>query len=104
MERNLPVEMDYKEDFTYLLNLKIPDGFSFDDFPKSTNLRLGEEGQMVFSNIFDYNKETKTMNVSSKFQTATTTFPASEYMNVRAFYERMIEEQNKKIILKKNEP
>jgi hypothetical protein len=102
VDRNLPIEMDYKEDCTYLLNLKLPEGFSFDDFPKSTNLRLGEGGQMLFSNIFDYNEETQTMNVSSKFQTATTIFPASEYISVRTFYERMIEEQNKKIILKKN--
>lgn len=102
-QRTLPIEMDYKEDVTYILNFKLPEGYLIDDYPKSINVKLGDEGSMLFSNTFNYDQGNRTFSLCSKFQTATTFFPANEYKNIREMFQRVIEEQNKKIVLKKTQ-
>jgi hypothetical protein len=100
-ERSLPVEMDYKEDLTYILNFKVPEGYTLDDYPKSISVKLGPEGDMLFSNTLNYNPEIRTFGLLSRYTSATTTFPSSEYKNIREMFEKMIEEQNKKVVFKK---
>lgn len=102
--RNLPIEMDYKESWTYVLNFKLPAGYEPDDFPKSTIVKLNAEGNMVFSNILGYEKEDHSFNIKSSYSTKTSFFSADDYQNIRSLYMKIVEEQNKKIVLTKTQP
>jgi len=98
--RNYNVEFDYKENITYILNFKIPNGFKIDDLPESKSIKYGEQDIMSIKNIINYDETNKSFFLSSRFITNTTSFKASEYNNIRSFYDNLIAEQNKKIVLK----
>lgn len=100
-ERSLPIEFDYNDEITYIFNLTLPENYQMDDFPTSTAIKLSDDDRMQFSNIYNYDESRKIFNLVSKFQTTTTTYNASEYHNIRTVYEKMIEEQSKKIVLKR---
>ncbi|KAA5536702.1 DUF3857 domain-containing protein [Taibaiella lutea] len=100
IERNLPVELDYNEDQTLIYNFQLPENYSIDDFPKSYSIKF--DNNMSFSNTYNYDVEKKTLTMASKFQTTATTYPAIEYKNIRAVFEKMVEEQNKKFVLKRS--
>jgi len=100
IERNLPVELDYNEDQTLIYNFQLPDNYSIDDYPKSYSIKFDDN--MSFSNIYNYDEERRIFSMSSKFQTTTTMYPAGEYENIRTIFSKMVEEQNKKFVLKRN--
>jgi hypothetical protein len=52
-------------------------------------------------NIFDYDKETNTLSIDSRLQIPRTTFNTSEYDVLKEFIQRIIEEQQKVIVIKK---
>jgi hypothetical protein len=101
IERNLPIELNYNEEQTLIYNFQLPENYSVDDFPKSYSTKFGDN--MSFSNIYNYNVERKTFSMTSKFQTTATMYPAIEYKNIRTIFEKMVEEQNKKFVLKRSQ-
>ena len=48
-ERLFPVEMPYKIDETYLLNMDIPAGYQVDEIPKSTKVAYNENGRICLN-------------------------------------------------------
>jgi hypothetical protein len=100
--RKYPVEMDYQQDINYVFKFNLPEGYIVEDYPKSSALKFTNEGLITLKNVMSYEDTGKIFNLSSRFSTKTTFFNAEEYDQLRAFYERIIEEQNKKIVLKKS--
>lgn len=95
------IEMDYLQDINYIFNFEIPEGFVLDDYPKSAINYYGEDQLMVMKNIMEYNEPSRTFSLNSRFTSKTTLFAANEYESLRTFYDRVMQEQNKKLILKK---
>jgi hypothetical protein len=100
-DRALPIAFDYREEYNYTLNFKLPDGYKIDDLPTPTNIRLGEDGGITFSNLFDYSASDNLFSLSCRFKINTTTFSPNDYNNIRQIFEKVIAEQNKKIVLTK---
>lgn len=99
--RKYAIEMDYKEDINYVFRLQLPEGFTVEDYPKSAILKYRENETMLLKNIMDFDEEGKIFSLNSRFTTKSTLFAAEEYNDIRSFYENMMTEQNKKIVLKK---
>lgn len=99
--RNYTVEREYKEDINYILNFQLPDDYTLDDYPPSRIYKLNEQGLVVMKNIMNYDESSRLFSLNSRFTTHTTVFSASEYETLRNFYEQIMGEQEKKIILKK---
>jgi hypothetical protein len=99
--RQFSIERDYKEDFNYVLNFQLPEGYQVDDYPKSATLKFGNEELIILRNMMSYDASMRRFSLSSRFSTKTTLFAAEEYNDLRAFHEQVLEEQHKKIVLKK---
>lgn len=100
-ERRFSVERSYKEDMNYVLNFQLPDDYEMDDYPKSTMYKFGEPGLIVLKNIMNYREAERNFTLNSRLTSYTTVFAPGEYNDLRSFYEKVVEEQHKKIVLKK---
>ena len=98
--RKYPIEMGYLTDKNYIINIKLPEGYEIDDFAKSKTYKYDEAGTLVFNNIWNFNEATKTLSIKSRLQTNETYFLSSTYDNLKNFYDKIIEEQQQKIVIK----
>ncbi|PSK89360.1 transglutaminase superfamily protein [Taibaiella chishuiensis] len=102
--RKFPIELGYLSDNKYVFNFQVPEGYEVDDYPKSSVLKLSQEGLMQLKNTLVYDAENKTFSINCHFNQKTTVYTADNYNQVRTFYDNVIAEQKKKIVLKKNTP
>jgi hypothetical protein len=100
-KRMYTVEMDYLQDINYILRLELPQGYVVDDYPKSAIIQYGDEQVLVMKNIMEYDEASRIFSLNSRFISKTTLFPAEDYESLRNFYGNVIEEQGKKLIIKK---
>ena len=98
-KRRYPVELPATENLTYTFSLKLPDGYTVDELPKSGIIKIDEENQ--YKNMLDYNKETNTVNIYSRLQLPRIFYPVPEYDVLREFFQKMGEEQQKTLVIKK---
>ena len=97
-ERLFPVEMPYKIDETYLLNMEIPAGYQVDELPKSTKVAYNEtEG--LFEYLIQKVDNNIQMRVRLKFNKAF--FPTEEYTDLRSFYAFVLKKESEQIVFKK---
>lgn len=101
VSRKYTVEMNYLQDVNYIFRFQLPKDYEVDDYPQSSGFQFGEEGLMNVKNVCSYNKDDNTLSLNCKFSSRTATFHPALYQDLRSFYERVIEEQNKKIVIKK---
>lgn len=100
-KRMYAVEMDYLEDINYVLHLELPAGYIVDDYPKSAIIQYGEDQLLLMKNIMEYDEASRIFSLNSRFTSKTTLFEAEDYESLRNFYSNVIEEQGKKLIIKK---
>jgi hypothetical protein len=97
-ERLFPVEMPYKIDETYLLNMEVPPGYQVDELPKSTKVAFNEtEG--IFEYLIQKVDDKIQMRVRLKFNTSF--FPTEEYNDMRNFYAFVVKKESEQIVFKK---
>ncbi|HET7000141.1 MAG TPA: DUF3858 domain-containing protein [Puia sp.] len=97
-ERLFPVEMPFKIDETYLLNMEIPAGYQVDELPKSTKVAYNDtEG--LFEYLIQKVDNNIQMRVRLKFNKAF--FPTEEYTDLRNFYAYVLKKESEQIVFKK---
>jgi hypothetical protein len=96
--RRYPVEMPYKIDETFILNLKLPEGYVVDEIPKSTKVKLNEDEGM-----FEYLISAKDgiVQLRTRLNLAKANFPAEDYESLREFFSYVVKKQSEQIVLKK---
>jgi hypothetical protein len=99
--RKYPVEMDYLSDHKYIFHFQLPQGYTVDDFPKSSVIKLGSNELVQMKNVLAYDAENKVFDIDCRYIAKTTVFPAEVYNQLRSFHDNIIAEQHKKIVLKK---
>jgi hypothetical protein len=98
MERHYPVEMPFKMDNTYLLNMEIPAGYQVEELPKSTRVAYNENEGM-FEYLIQKGENNIQMRVRLKWNK--TFFPVEEYSNLRDFFAYVIKKESEQIVFKK---
>jgi hypothetical protein len=98
MERHFPVEIPFKIDDTYLLNMEIPAGYQVDELPKSAKVAYNEN-EGFFEYIIQKNDHNIQMRVRFKFNKAY--FPMEEYADLRDFFAFIVKKENEQIFFKK---
>jgi hypothetical protein len=97
-ERLFPVEMPYKIDESYLLNMEIPAGYQVDELPKSVKVAFNEtEGS--FEYLIQKVNNNIQMRVRLKFNTSF--FPTDEYTDLRNFYAFVVKKESEQIVFSK---
>ena len=98
MERHYPVEMPYKIDETYILNMEIPAGYQVDELPKSTRVAYNEN-EGLFEYLIQKGETNLQMRVRLKLNKAF--FPTDEYNNLRDFFAFVVKKESEQIVFKK---
>lgn len=98
IERHYPVEMPYKMEETYVLNMEIPKGYRVDELPKSAKVAYNEtEG--IFEYLIQKGDNNIQMRVHLKLNKAY--FPTEEYPTLRDFFGYVVKKENEQIVFKK---
>ena len=97
-ERRYPVEMPYKIDETYYLNIEIPDKYVVDELPKQTRVNLND-GEGYFEYLIT--KSGNEINLRSHIKLEKATFLPEDYQALRNFYTYIVKKQSEQIVFKK---
>lgn len=97
-ERHLPIELPYLFSEQCVINIKIPEGYTVDELPKNTAIKLDEN-----KSGFTYMAKTDAdkIQVVSKINISNRYFDVSAYPIIQNFYTFLIEKQSENIVLRK---
>lgn len=97
-ERQYPVEMPYRVNETFVLNMEIPKGYKVEELPKSTRLKLNDDEGM-YEYIIAAN-ETH-IQLRSRLSLNKATFSKEDYQTLREFFAMLVKKQAEQVVLKK---
>ncbi|TWV99625.1 DUF3858 domain-containing protein [Chitinophaga pinensis] len=96
--RFYPVEMSYVIDETYTLNLTIPEGYTVEELPKSSVVKLNESDGF-FQYLIQANETA--IQFRSRIKLSRAVFAPDEYTELRRFYDMIVKKQSEQIVLKR---
>lgn len=97
-ERSYPVEMPYRKDDTYVLNMEIPKGYTVEELPKSARVNLnGDDGG--FEYIIGLNGDH--IQLKSRIRLKKAIFEPEDYATLREFYAFIVKKQSEMIVFKR---
>ncbi|MBC7652508.1 MAG: DUF3858 domain-containing protein [Deinococcales bacterium] len=97
-ERLYPVEMPYKRNEVYNLNMEVPKGYMVDEMPKSTRVKLNEnEGMFEYIAV----NNNGTIQLRSKLILEKANFLPDDYQTLRNFFTYVVKKQAEQIVFKK---
>jgi len=97
-ERLFPIEMAGITDYSYSLQLKIPEGFAVEEMPKSSITSIDDQDEYKF--MTEYDKEHNMLRINARLQLLRPEFEVNEYSVMRAFFDNVLAANQQKIILK----
>jgi transglutaminase-like putative cysteine protease len=98
-ERKYPVDFGCKRKIQEMSVITIPEGYAIEEMPESINMTL-PNGKVIFA--YQVRKLSEnSIHVISNITIRTPIFLSEEYENLKAIYNRIIEEHKQQIILKK---
>jgi hypothetical protein len=96
--RHYPVEMPFCIDNTYMLNMEVPKGYSVDQLPKSTSVKL-EDSTGLFT--YDIRSDGKMIRFRTRLQIRKAYYSLDEYQGLRDFFSFIVGKEQEPIVLKK---
>jgi hypothetical protein len=100
-KRLYPVEMPYKINETYVLNMEVPKGYKVDELPKSTKVKLNEN-----EGYFEYiiaNTGGKQIQLRCRLTFNKANFTPNDYQTLRDFFTYVVKKENEQIVFKKGQ-
>lgn len=97
-DRQYPVEMPYRINETFVLNMEIPKGYKVEELPKSTRLKLNDD-----EGIYEYIIAANATHIQlrSKLALNKATFSSEDYQTLREFFAMLVKKQAEQVVLKK---
>jgi hypothetical protein len=99
-ERSYPVEMPYKLNEIYTLNMDVPKGYEIDELPKSTRVKLNEN-QGSFEYLLAFNKEKGHIQMFCKLELKKANFLPEDYQTLRDFFGFVVKKESEQFVFKK---
>ncbi len=97
-KRQMPIYFGYPKQYKYSINMEIPDGYVVESIPKP--LKMATEDRMLLFTIITLAEGNRIQIVITREINASI-LGADYYPGLKDFFQKMIEKQNEKIILKK---
>jgi hypothetical protein len=98
--RKYPIEFSLEPNRYYQLKLTLPPNWEIEEYPESKSINFKGDAITYGQNtLYDPIKNTFIMNYF--FKNALYDFPASDYAELRSFYDRVVSEQAKQIVIKR---
>jgi hypothetical protein len=99
-DRKFPIDYGCPQQVTYVLNLKIPEGFVVDELPASLSLQIPNNGGSFF---FKCEQIDNQISVQSRTNINQVNFKPEDGKILREFYAQIIRKQAELIVLKRKE-
>ncbi len=97
-KREYPIDFGFPFQEKYLINIEIPDGYTVESLPKATNMVTGDDiGSFKYMIGATGNK----IQVNVIFEISNAIVGADYYDVLKDFYQKMVDKQTEKIVLKK---
>ncbi|CAH0334689.1 hypothetical protein FVB9288_00287 [Flavobacterium sp. CECT 9288] len=96
--REYPVDFAFPLMDKYVVNIQVPDGFKIDSYPKTEVVSM-QDGLATFK--FLTSATDNSVQISFLYQINASIIGADYYPALKEFFQKMIDKQNEKIVLKK---
>jgi hypothetical protein len=96
--RTLPLDMIYKEAYTYSTTIKLPEGYKMESIPAPVKV----DNDNVFF-LYDVKITGQNIQVYGSYQFKKTSYTAKEYPQLKAFMNKVIDKLGEQIVLEKEE-
>jgi hypothetical protein len=97
-KRDFPIDFVFPMEDKYMISIKIPEGYEVESLPASTILEFED-------NMLGYKYQIKNVNnsiqLSLSFNINSSIIPAQHYTLVKDFFNKLVEKNNEKVVLKK---
>ena len=97
-KRDYPVDFVYPQQEKINLSLTLPDGYAVESLPSVMNIAMPDN---VGSFKFVAQAHNKSIQIIANYEMNEAIVPADYYDSLKDFYQKMIDKQHEKIILKK---
>lgn len=98
-ERYYPIEMPYAIDETFLLRMDVPAGYTVDELPKQTVVKLNEEDDGMFEYRLSVSGDI--ISLRSRLRIKRTFFQPEDYEMLREFFNLVVKKHAEQIVFKK---
>ncbi|MEM9819789.1 MAG: DUF3857 domain-containing protein [Bacteroidota bacterium] len=98
--RTIPVELAFPHKEIFILQLSLPENWTIEQKPESTQLSLPEEGGKM---QYLVNHQNNTLQVSSKVQFKQLKYFPAEYLDLRDLFDQIIQRQQSPIVFRKTD-
>lgn len=99
--RQMPIYFGYPKQEKYNINLEIPEGYLVESIPKSMKI-ASEDNVILF--VMNSQVEGNKIQIIITKEINAAIMEAEYYSNLKNFFQKIIDKQNEKIVLKKIEP
>ena len=97
-KRNFPIYFAYPKSYKYNVNVDIPEGYTIETMPEAIAINMIDNvGKFSYKIATVANK----IQLSFSSEINLVSVPADYYETLKEFYQKMVDKQNEKIILKK---
>ncbi|MFA6403426.1 MAG: transglutaminase domain-containing protein [Salinivirgaceae bacterium] len=97
-KREYPVDFSFLKSTNYMINMNIPDGFVVENLPENKKMVLPDKTATF---IYSVQQTGNSISIVSKFNINKVIFLPEEYLDLKEFYNQVIDALSKQIILKK---
>ena len=98
--RKLPIEFPYKTELAYNMNIILPPNLVPDSVAAPMEQDY-EKGTIRYKKNTGYFPQLHTFTISTSLLINNTTFTKDHYSDIRAFFQKVVDEDNKMIVFKK---
>ncbi|WP_225444132.1 DUF3857 and transglutaminase domain-containing protein [Echinicola arenosa] len=99
-DRNFPVDFNYVFSDNYIANISIPEGYELDDYPEQLAISM-PSGLAKFIYIPQEDTNNNVLRINVKFDLNTEMVQPSDYQDLKAFMEYMVNKIQEPVVLKK---
>jgi len=100
VQRKSPIELEHAFSSQFILKFTLPEGYALEESEAPANLSFNG-GAMTYNRSMLYDEQQHLFSLQNIFTARTTYVDVEDYGHLRSFYETMVADQNKTIVLKK---
>jgi hypothetical protein len=101
-KRSLPIQYPYKYEYVYNLNVSLPKGIGPDTVSAPMEMDFQNAG-MHYKKFTAYFPQMQTFTLSTTFAVNNTSFDKENYIGIKDFYQKVIDDENQVLVFRKSE-
>lgn len=95
--RQYPIDFGYKDEYSYIINIEIPENYKFEEFPEQKLLRLPESGGIL--QFFIRQNNDTNLDVYCRLSFPKAFYSSAYYPYLKEFFDAIIEVQTQSLIV-----